>query len=123
VQLYAWNFHTFNDVPVVVHTEELWTIVDLRFLRQLGTPLENRLAAIVADGRICVAGVPWFGSEHTGRDELGVYTGTIASRHWRGTLLVQTSLPRYRSPLAQRWPWMLDTIEQIVVATVSGNVA
>lgn len=123
IKLHAWNFRSLHDVPVVVHADELWTIIDLRFLRQLGTPPGNRLAAIVADGRICVAGVPWFGSDHTGRDELGCYTGVIASRRWRGTLLVDTRLPRYRSPIAERFPYLLNTIESLVVATVSGNVS
>ena len=122
VKLYAWNFRTFDDVPAIVHTDELWQVVDLKFLRQFSTPPGDRLAAIVADGRVCVAARPWFETDENSRDELGCYTGTIATRRWAGTLLVETRLPRYRSPHAARWPWLLDTIEQLVVATVSGNV-
>jgi hypothetical protein len=123
VKLYAWNFRTFDDVPAIVHTDELWQVVDLKFLRQFGTPLEDRLAAIVADGRICVAARPWFLTNENSMNETGTFTGTIATRRWAGTLLVETRLPRYRSPHAERWPWLLDTVEQLVVATVSGNVA
>jgi hypothetical protein len=123
VKLYAWNFRTFDDVPAIVHVDELWQVCDLKFLRQFGTPPEDRLAAIVADGRICVAARPWFETDENSRDELGCYTGTIATRRWAGTLLVETRLPRYRSPHAARWPWLLDTIEEIVVAVASDNVA
>jgi len=123
VELHAWNFHSFDDVPVVVHADELWTMVDLRFLRQFGGDSGDRLAAIVADGRICVAARPWFQTDEKSRDEVGLYTDAIATRRWNGTLLVDSRLPRYCSELGARFPNVLNTIESLVIATVSGNVS
>ena len=123
VDLHAWNFHSYDDVPVVVHADDLWTIVDLRFLRQFGGPPGDRLAAIVVDGRVCVSARPWFQTDDANGEELGLYTGVIATRRWNGTLLVETRLPRYRSPLAERFPHVLDAIESLVVATVTQNVS
>jgi len=123
VKLFAWDFHTCEDVPAVVHSDDLWQVVDLKYLRQFGTPPEDRLAGIVADGRVCVAARPWFETGRNAVNETGTFTGAIATRRWAGTLLVETRLPRYRSPHAARWPWLLNELEQIVVATVSGNVA
>lgn len=120
---YRFVFENFGQVPVVVHTDELWRIVDLRFLRHFGTPFPDRLAAVVADNRVCVAAAPWWGGDHeTARIEHNGYGGTIASRKWGGALLVETRLPRFRSSLAEKHPHVLRWMERIVRATVDGRV-
>jgi hypothetical protein len=120
---YRFVFDDFDHVPVVVFKDELWTICDVRFLRVFNTPFPDRLAAVVADGRVCVAGRPWFPTDDAGGSELGCYTGVIAHRRWNGALLVETRLPRYRSPLAERFPYVLNWLERIALATVGGRVS
>jgi hypothetical protein len=120
---YRFVFDDFDHVPVVVFRDELWTFCDMRFLRHFGASFSDRLAAVVADGRVCVSARPWFDTDENSRTELGCHTGTIAYRRWGGALLVETRLPRYRSPLAERFPYVLNWLERIALATVGGRVS
>lgn len=45
---YRFVFEDFHDIPVVVHTDELWRIVDLKFFgSRFGTPqVERRAVAL-----------------------------------------------------------------------------
>jgi len=121
---YSFVFDTLDDIPVIVHRDELWTICDMRFLgSRFGTPQADRLTAIVADGRFCVAARPWFLTDATSVNECGCYTGAIASRRFNGVLLVESRLPQFRSPMAERYPHILTWLERLTVATIEGRVS
>lgn len=122
--VYEFVFDTLDDVPRIIHADELWQIVDLRFLgSRFGTPQADRLTAIVADGRFCVAARPWFETHENSVNETGGYTGAIASRRFNGVLLVESRLPRFRSPLAERYPSILTWLERLTIATIQGRVS
>jgi hypothetical protein len=122
--VFSFEFDTLNDIPVIVHRDELWTICDMRFLgSRFGTPQADRLTAIVADGRFCVAARPWFETDENSINECGMFTGAIASRRFNGVLLVESRLPQFRSPLAARYPSILTWLERLTVATIEGRVS
>jgi hypothetical protein len=122
--VYEFVFDTLDDIPVIVHRDELWTICDMRFLgSRFGTPHADRLTAVVVDGRFCVAARPWFETDEKSVNETGGYTGTIATRRFNGTLLVESRLPQFRSPLALQYPHILTWLERLTVATIAGRVS
>ena len=122
--VYSFEFDALDDIPVIVHRDELWTICDMRFLgSRFGTAPADRLTAIVADGRFCVAARPWFETDENSINETGTYTGAIASRRFNGVLLVESRLPQFRSPLALHYPHILTWLERLTVATIAGRVS
>jgi hypothetical protein len=122
--VYWFEFDTLNDIPVIVHRDELWTICDMRFLgSRFGTPHADRLTAVVCDGRFCVSARPWFETDENSVNECGCYTGAIATRRFDGALLVESRLPQFRSPLALQYPHILTWLERLTVATIAGRVS
>jgi hypothetical protein len=118
--------HTFvfdnpDDVPVVVFDDSLWRVIDLRFLgSRFGTTFADRLVAVVGK-RVCVSARPWFETVAAATKEINGYSGPLAERTWGGALLVESKLPRYRSPWAALYPEIIPWLERLANATVDGR--
>jgi len=120
-----FEFQRFDHIPAIVHREENgWTFLDMRFLRHFKAPLSDRLAAVTADGRVCVSVYPWFNHDtHAARIEVNGYETAVAWCDWGGALLAATRIPRFCSPLGGRFGYVLDWLERITQATIDGRVS
>jgi hypothetical protein len=101
--------------PTVVYRKWPWTIVDLG--EAFGRP-SDRLAAMLADGRVCVSAAAWFdGDEDRAMAAVNSCEEPLAWTRYGGVLLVEAILPRLRG-LTSRAGVTLDQIDRAVRAAV-----
>jgi hypothetical protein len=120
-----FEFDRFDYIPAIVHRDERgWTFIDMRFLRYFGAPLADRLTAVTADGRTCVSVYPWFDhNAHAARIEVNGYETAVAWCEYQGALIAETRIPRFCSPLGDRFGYVLDWLDRITRATIDGRIS
>lgn len=103
---------------VVVGRKGVWTFVDVR---SLDGPEPDRLAAVLDDGRLCVSAAPWYGGSITrALNDIADQGQPIASRNYRGALLVETRLVLFSEATGEP-PYDLAVVEAAVRAAVANS--
>jgi hypothetical protein len=103
---------------VVVGRKSVWTFADVR---SLDGPEPDRLAAVLDDGRLCVSAAPWYsGSITRALNDIADQGQPIASRSYRGALLVETRLVLFSEAVGEP-PYDLAAVEAAVRAAVANS--
>ena len=97
--------------PAIVARHYPWTIFDLQGMP--GKPPE-RLAAILADGRVCLSAAGWFcQSLDAVRTAAASFEDPLALRDYNGALLVDSKFVRLRDEAVQ-FGDVIDAIEAML---------
>lgn len=103
---------------VVVGRKGMWTFCDVR---GIDGQESDRLAAVLDDGRVCVSAAPWYGGRiERALNDIADQGAAIASRSYRGALLVETRLVRFSEATGEP-PYDLEQIEAALRAAVASS--